>query len=63
VAAVFGMAAESGRAADLDGAHHGQLFKRKRVSFPVSRAVLSKDAGHFQSGPPHAICGALVSAL
>jgi hypothetical protein len=47
------MATEGCRAADLDGAHDAQLFVRKRVSFPVLLAVLSKDAGHFESGPWH----------
>jgi hypothetical protein len=51
VAALFDVATERRRAADLDGAHDTQLFVRKLVSFPVLPAMLSKDVGHFESGP------------
>jgi hypothetical protein len=39
--------------ANLDGPHDAQLLQGKLVIFPVSRAVLSKNAGHFESGPRH----------
>ena len=50
--------------ANLDGSHDAQLFPRKRMSFPVSGAVLSKNVGHFESGPwhPESISGAFVAA-
>ena len=51
VIALFDMATEGRRAADLDGAHDAQLLIRKRVSFPVSGAMLSNNVGHFESGP------------
>jgi hypothetical protein len=53
VVAFFGMATEDCRAANLDGSHDAQLLEGKLVGIPVSRAVLSKDVGHFKSGPWH----------
>ena len=51
--AFFEMAAEDCGTAGFDGPHDAQLRKGKRVSFPVSSAVLSKNVGHFESGPWH----------
>jgi hypothetical protein len=36
---------------NLDGTHDTQLLQGKRVSFPVGRALFSKNVGHFESGP------------
>jgi hypothetical protein len=51
--ALFDMATKGRRAAGLDGPHDAQLLIGERVGCPVSGAVLSKDVGHFQSGPWH----------
>lgn len=51
--AFFEMATESRGAADLDGSHNAQLLKGKLVSFPVGRALLPENVGHFESGPQH----------
>jgi hypothetical protein len=53
VAAFFEVAAQSGRTADLDGAHHPQMIARQGMRLPVGRAVLSKNVGQLQSGPRH----------
>src|ERR1700687_2271731 len=53
VAAFFEVAAQSGRTADLDGAHHPQMIARQGMRLPVVRAVLSKNGGQLQSGPRH----------
>ena len=51
VVAFFAMAAKRRRAAGLDGAHGAELGAPQPVLFPVSGAVLAKNAGHFESGP------------
>ena len=53
VIAFFEMATEGRGAADLDGAQDTLLFQWKLVSFPICVAVLSKNIGHFKSGPGH----------
>jgi len=53
LAAFFDMAAESGGAADFDGAHDAQLLKRQFMRRPEGFTVLSKNAGQLESGPAH----------
>ena len=48
VAAPFDGAAEQGRAAGFNGLHQTMLLQRQGMGLPVSRAVLSKDAGQLQ---------------
>jgi hypothetical protein len=55
LAAFFDMAAGHGGTADFDGAHDAQLLERQPACFAVSFAVLSKNAGQFESGPAHVI--------
>ncbi len=52
--AFFDMAAEHGCAANLNGAHHAQLFARQFVRGAVSLSVLSKNVGQLESRPVHA---------
>ena len=49
------MAAQSGGAAEFDGAHHAPLSARERSSvfLPVSRTVAAKDLRHFELGTLH----------
>ena len=51
VVAFFEVATEGRGTADLDRAHHTQLLYGKRMSLAIGAAVLSKDVGHFESGP------------
>jgi hypothetical protein len=53
VVAFFEVATEDCRSANLDGPHDTQLLQGKRVSFPVTGSVRSKNVGHFESGPRH----------
>ena len=60
VAAFFKVAAEHGSAARLNGAHDAELPEQQGMRRTVSRAMLSKNVSHFESGPPH---GRLLSGL
>ena len=53
LAAFFGMASEHGGAAHLNGAHDAQLRKGQAARFSVKLAVLSENAGQFESRPCH----------
>jgi hypothetical protein len=53
VVAFFEVATEGRGTADLDGAQDTQLLYGERMSLSVGAAVLSKDVGHFKSGPGH----------
>ena len=53
VAALFDMAAERRRAADLDGAHDTQLIARECAGPAIGRTVSSKNAGQLDSRPRH----------
>jgi hypothetical protein len=63
VVALFEVATEGCGAADLDGSHNTELLQGKPMTFPVNGSVLSKNVGHFESGPrhPESISGALAS--
>ena len=53
VAALFDMATEDRRAADLDGAHHPLLLERDGVVLAKFLAVVSKDVGQLKGWPGH----------
>src|SRR5947208_7611001 len=53
VVAPFDDAAQSRRAAGLDGLHQTMLMQGQRVSLPVGGAVLSKDVGQLGGWPGH----------
>ncbi len=54
MAALFDMATEDGRAADLDGAHHPLLLERDGVVLAKFLAMASKDVGQLDGWPGHA---------
>ena len=55
LAAFFDMAAERGRTADLDGAHHPELLQRQFAGVAVRLSVLPKNAGQLESRPAHGL--------
>ena len=53
MAAFFGMAAQRGGTAALDGAHDAQLCERQRMAAAVSFAVLPENIGQLKGRPGH----------